>query len=54
MQRVLCKNDNPAYLHVLILSSNSYFYFISGLYFDNLLKYFIGTLNDHTLLVSGA
>ena len=42
-----CKNDNSASLYFLIMSLDSYFHFISGLYLSNHLKYFNDTLKDY-------
>ena len=39
-----CKNDNHTDIHFLIMSPDPYFYFISGLYLSNHLKYFNKTL----------
>ena len=47
MWSVTCKNDNSACLYFLIVSPDSYFHFISGLYHSNNLKYFNDTLKDY-------
>ena len=47
MWSVTCKNDNSACLYFIIISSDSYFHFISGLYLSNHLKYFNDTLKDY-------
>ena len=43
-----CKNDNHTDIHFLIMSPDPYFYFISGLYLSNHLKYFNKTLRGYT------
>ena len=41
------QNDNSACLYFLIVSPNSYFHFISGLYISNHVKYFNDTWKDY-------
>ena len=44
MQTDACNYDNSACLHFLIMSPDTDFYFISGLYLSNHVKYFNDTL----------
>ena len=43
----MCKNDKSACLYFLIMSPDSYFHFISGIYISKHLKYFNDTLKDY-------
>ena len=53
MQSVTCKNNNVAHLHFLIISTDPYLYFISGLYLNNHVKYFNDTLESYTTVQYG-
>ena len=48
MRSVAGKNDNSVCLHFLIMSPDSHYNFISGLYPSNHLKYLNDSLEDYT------